>query len=192
MAALFAEIEQGGMAAPLWPPFRAPTLGVPNLTVRRFCDLLRALEKPRPDTPAGQPGRVLDTAVEAHVHRPIQLDQHVELLVADPVFAATPVGSTLRELADKYGFTLQWHCGFQLSVRDVPDDFRGPAMPRLAQRICGTDGTLDAAAIGKAAASLHRDPQQWHEWGTYLEVLRLLRQLWHVLVHYGRPISRQA
>ena len=33
MAALLAEIEEGGMATPPWPPFRAPTLGVLNLTV---------------------------------------------------------------------------------------------------------------------------------------------------------------
>ena len=102
---------------------------------------------------------------------------------------AQSTGQTLNELADKYGFELQWHCGFRLSVRDVPDDFRGPAMPRLAQHIAGVDGILDAAVIGRAAASLHHNPEQWREWGDYLEVLRLLRQLWHVLVHFGGRIA---
>jgi hypothetical protein len=60
-------------------------------------------------------------------------------------------------------------------------------MPRLAQRIAGMGGILDAAVIGRAAASLHHNPEQWSEWGDYLDVLRLLRQLWHVLVHFGDP-----
>lgn len=43
MAALLAEIEEGGMATPPWPPFRAPTLGVPDLTVARLLRLLKEL-----------------------------------------------------------------------------------------------------------------------------------------------------
>ena len=61
-------------------------------------------------------------------------------------------------------------------------------MPKIAERIAGRNGTLDAAVIGRAAASLHHDPQQWSEWGGYFDVLRLLRQLWHVLVHFGSRI----
>lgn len=190
MAALLAEIENGGMAAPPWPPFRTPTLGVPGITVGRFCDLLKSLREQRPNPSVGEPGRVLDTGIEAQVHGPVILKRDVETLVADPAFAGTRVGQRLNELADKYGFELQWHCGFRLSVRDVRDDFRGPAMPRLAQHIAGMRGTLDAAVIGRAAASLHHNPEQWREWGDSLEVLRLLRQLWHVLVHFGERIER--
>ena len=188
MGALLAEIEQGGIASPPWPPCHAPTLGVPGLTVNRFCELLDDLRQPRPDPSRGEPGRVLDTGIEAQVHGPIRLDRNVERLVADPAFADAPVGRTLRALADKYGFAFEWHCGFRLSVGDVPDDFRGPAMPRLAQRIAGMDGVLDAAVIGRAAASLHQEPAQWQEWGSYAESLRLLRQLWHVVVHYGSRV----
>lgn len=185
MAALLAEIEQSGTANPPWPPFRTPTLGVPDMTVGRFCKLLDELSEPRRDPSLDEPGRVLDTVIEAQVHGSVTLQRDVERLVVDPAFTATPIGTTLSELAETYGFALQWHRGFRLSVRDVPDDFRGPAMPKLAQRIAGRDGTLDAAVIGRAAASLHQEPEQWHEWGSYVEVLRLLRQLWHVLVHYG-------
>jgi len=185
MAALLAEIENGGIATPDWPPFRAPTLGVPDLTVSRFRDLLKLLGERRPNPSLGEPGRVLDTGVEAQIHGPVMLDRDVETLVADPAFAHTGVGQSLVELADKYGFDLQWHCGFRLAVRDVPDDFRGPAMPRIAERIAGRDGALDAAVIGTAAASLHHDPERWSEWGAYFDVLRLFRQLWHVLVHFG-------
>jgi len=189
MAALIAEIENGGIAIPAWPPFRAPTLGVADITVSRFCDLLKILPDRRPNPSVGEPGRVLDTGVEAQIHGPVILDRDVETLVADPAFAHTAVGQSLVRLADKYGFDLQWHCGFRLAVRDVPDDFRGPAMPRIAERIAGRDGIIDAAVIGRAAASLHQDPGQWSEWGGYFDVLRSFRQLWHVLIHFGDRIE---
>jgi Protein of unknown function (DUF3626) len=188
MAALLAEIENGGIATPDWPPFRAPTLGVPDITVSRFLEVLKFLHERRPNPSLGEPGRVLDTGLEAQIHGPVMLDRDVETLVADPTFAHTPIGQSLVELADKYGVDLQWHCGFRLAVRDVPDDFRGPAMPKIAERIAGRDGTIDAAVIGSAAASLHHDPQQWSEWGDYFDVLRLFRQLWHVLVNFGNRI----
>jgi hypothetical protein len=190
MAAVLAEIENGGMAAPPWPPFRTPTLGVPGITASQFYDLIKNLRKHRPNPSIGEPGRVLDTVIEAQVHGPVMLNRDVEALVADPAFMGTPIAQKLNELAMKYGFELQWHCGFRLPVRDVPDDFRGPVMPRLAQHIAGTGEILDAAVIGRAAASLHHNPEHWCEWGDRLEVLRLLRQLWHMLVHFGGRIER--
>ena len=72
MAALFAEIEAGGMAAPPWPPFRAPTLGLSELTVGRFLDVVAELARPR-KRPADLPaGRVLDTdrSASARARRP--------------------------------------------------------------------------------------------------------------------------
>jgi hypothetical protein len=185
--ALLAEIEAGAMASPPWPPFRAPTLGVPNLTVARLLDLLNELPQPRKDPADGKAGRVLDTQIEAQVHGPIDLNRDVELLVADPAFAPTATGAIFRELAVKYEIPLRWHCGFRLSVHEVPDDFRGPAMPRLARRIAGNDGTVDAAIIGQAEASLHEQPDAWLDWGSREETLQHLKQLWHVLVHYGSP-----
>ena len=187
LAALLSEIENGGMAAPEWPPFRTPTLGIPGITVSRFCDLARSLLDPRPNPSLGQPGRLLDTGVEAQVHGPIALSRDVELLVADPAFAGTSLGQVLHELADRYGFELKWHCGFRLSVRDVPDGFRGPAMPAFAQRVAGATEILDAAVIGQAAASLRHDPAGWSDFGDYCDVVRLFRQIWHVLVHFGHP-----
>jgi Protein of unknown function (DUF3626) len=185
MAELFAEIEGGGMAAPPWPPYHAPTLGVQNLTIPRLLEVLKALALPRPDPADQAPGRVLDTQIEAQAHGTVDLRRDVELLVADPAFAPTPTGVLLRELAARYEFALCWHCGFRLAVRHVPDNFRGPAMPRLAERIAGRDGTLDAAVIGIAEASLQRRPEAWRDWGSHAEALQQLKQLWHVLVHYG-------
>jgi hypothetical protein len=187
MAALLAEIEAGGMATPPWPPYRAPTLGVAELTIPRLLHLLHELAQPRKDPAVGKAGRVLDTQIEAQVHGPINLHRDAELLVADPSFAASATGAVSRELTQRYDIPLRWHCGFRLAVSAVPDDFRGPAMPHLARRIAGIDGTLDAAVIGRAAASLHQEPEAWRDWGSREGTLQHLRQLWHVLVQYGSP-----
>jgi hypothetical protein len=189
LSALLDEVAEGGIARPPWPPFRVPTLGVPNLTVSRLQDLLCDLRQPRSDPALGRPGRVLDTGIEAQVHGPISLNEDIELLVADPAFAATPTGVLLGQLATKYRFPLKWHCGFQLAVREVPDDFRGPEMPRLARRIAGSDGMLDAAAIGTAEASLREHPESWEDWGGHAESIQRLKQLWHVLVKFRIAIQ---
>ncbi len=190
MAALFAEIEAGGIATPPWPPFRTPTLGVAHLTVARFLRLLKDLRQPRRAPTDGEPGRVLDTQIEAQVHGPIKLHQDVELLLADPAFSQTSTGTVLRELGEKYEFPLRWHHGFELPAADVPDDFRGPAMPLLAKRIAGEDGMVNAAVIGTAEASARNQPDAWRDWGSHEEALQHLKQLWHVLVHYGLPARR--
>ncbi|HXB67927.1 MAG TPA: DUF3626 domain-containing protein [Candidatus Acidoferrales bacterium] len=112
MNALLAEIEEGAMATPQWPPFRTPTLGVPNLTVQRLLNILLELPRSRSEPTIGNAGRVLDTGIEAQVHGPVALDQDVELLVADPSFAATTVGNHLCELALKFGFLCTGIAGF--------------------------------------------------------------------------------
>lgn len=189
MAALLPEIEEGGMATPPWPPFRAPTLGIPQLTVTRLLEVINRLSQPRRDPAEAEPGRVLDTGIEAQVHGPVDLREDVELLVADPAFAATATGTILHELAGEYEIPLRWHRGFRLPVSDVPDNFRGRAMPRLAQRIAGKGGAIEAAVIGSAAASLHQQPEVWRDWGAPAEAFQHLKQLWHVLVHYGSPAT---
>ena len=60
-------------------------------------------------------------------------------------------------------------------------------MPSLARRIARADGILDAAVIGAAETSFKRDPETWRDWGSRADVLQHLKQLWHVLVHFGRP-----
>jgi len=63
------------------------------------------------------------------------------------------------------------------------------AMPPLAKRIAGDDGMLDAAVIGRAEASFHNNPGAWRDYGAE-NALQHLKQLWHVLVHYGSPATR--
>jgi hypothetical protein len=134
----------------------------------------------------GVPGRVLDTGIEAQVHGPIDLECDVERLVVDPSFASTPTGDHLNELARKYGLPIDWHPGFCLEAREVPADFRGPAIPKLAQRIAA-GGIVDAAVVGAAQRSLQLRPDEWLGWGDRADILQHLKQIWHVLVHYGRP-----
>lgn len=108
----------------------------------------------------------------------------------DPSFRGTSTSTALDELCRRYGIPARRHCGFQLSVDAVPDDFRGPMMQPLARRIAPA-GWIDAAVIGAAEASVSQRPQDWEDWGPPAETLRHLKQLWHVLVHYGAPAMRQ-
>ncbi|MFS0838437.1 DUF3626 domain-containing protein [Paenibacillus sp. 1P03SA] len=138
-------------------------------------------------------GRALDDYIEAQVHGAVRLEYDVEALVADPSFRGTATGAQLDALSKAYGIPLCWHPGFRLAAGQVPDDFRGPVMPPLARRVAAvsrgaeTDaaGVIDAAAIGRAALSLHRQPDVWIDLGTPAEVLQYLKQLWHVLVRFG-------
>jgi hypothetical protein len=68
LAPLLAEVEAGGITTPPWPPFRAPTLGIPNVTVARLLNVLNDPPQRREDPAHGEAGRVLDTQIEAHVH----------------------------------------------------------------------------------------------------------------------------
>jgi hypothetical protein len=187
LAPLLNEVRNGALARIPWPPFAAPTLGVSRLTVPALLDLLTVdLAKPRIGASTGGPGRVLDTGIEAQVHGPIDLECDVERLVVDPSFAGTPTGDHLNELARKYGLPIDRHPGFWLEAREVPVEFRGPAIPKLAQRIA-EGGIVDAAAIGAAQRSLRLQPDEWLGWGERADILQHLKQIWHVLVHYGRP-----
>lgn len=177
LAALLHQVESTGSA-----------LGSPNVDIPSMLD--RLLHLPSSYTGSSGPvGRSLDDYIEAQIHGVIDLSSDVEALVADPSYRNTPIGHLLHALCERYNLTLSWHPGFCLAVQAVPNDFRGPAMPRLAKRIDqrfgGSLGMLDAAIIGKAAAQLHYHSSEWSDWGTVDETFQHLKQLWHVLVKYG-------
>ena len=46
-----------------------------------------------------------------------------------------------------------------------------------------------AAAIGGAEASLICEPHDWRDWGSPEQTLQHLKQLWHVLVHFGTVLN---
>ncbi|GHJ16781.1 DUF3626 domain-containing protein [Micromonospora sp. AKA38] len=152
--------------------------------------LLRTLLSRR-ERASERAGRALDDYIEAQVHGELSLARDVEALVADPSFRDTGTGRRLAGLAHRHGFPLRWHCGFQLAVDGVDADFRGPDIPPLAVRVHAEFGRpgepLHAALIGRAAASLVREPHRWADRGPAELTWQHLKQLWHVLVRFGGP-----
>ena len=155
-----------------------------------FRHLAEGLEPARFDC-QGPLGRSLDDYIEAQIHGPVRLAEDVERLVADPAFKGTPMAEQLERLAGRYRFPLTWHRGFRLRVDRVPDNFRGEAMLPLARRI-GQDGWLDVAMIGAAVQNLCQRPELWRDWGSQGDTLQYLKQLWHVLVQFGEPVTPEA
>lgn len=47
----------------------------------------------------------------------------------------------LSGAAERYGFDLRWHSGSELAVKDIPVDFRGPAMPEAGRRVALLTGS---------------------------------------------------
>ncbi|MFI5838002.1 DUF3626 domain-containing protein [Micromonospora sp. NPDC051300] len=156
--------------------------------------LLRTLLSGR-ERASARAGRALDDYIEAQAHGEVRLDRDVEAVVADPSFRDTDVGRRLAATADRHGFALDWHAGFELPVDAVDADFRGPAIPPLAARVHADFSRpgepLHAELIGRAAASLVREPQRWADRGPAEVTRQHLKQLWHVLVWFGEP-SRSA
>ncbi|MGI5521186.1 DUF3626 domain-containing protein [Micromonospora sp. CA-259024] len=136
-------------------------------------------------------GRALDDYVEAQIHGTLDLAQDVEELVVDPSFAGTPTGAILKLIAERYGLPLRWHPGFVLAVDRIDPVFRGPEIPVLAARLhrefARPGEPVDAALIGRAAASVVAEPERWSDRGPVADTLQHLKQLWHVLVRYGEP-----
>ncbi|MGN9767871.1 DUF3626 domain-containing protein [Micromonospora sp. SD12] len=178
LAALLAATDDTGIS-----------LGVPGDVV----SLAQALLRRREDaawTP-GAAGRALDDYIEAQIHGELSLARDVEAMVVDPSFRGTEAGEILAALARRHGFALLWHAGFALPVDRIDADFRGPAIPPLAARVhaeFARPGELvDAALIGRAAASVVREPSRWADRGPTHVTLQHLKQLWHVLVRFGAP-----
>ncbi len=133
-------------------------------------------------------GRSLDDYVEAQVHGPLSLEADVDSLVADSSFQGQPTGEDLEKIAERYGFPMAWRPTFELALKGVPDDFRGPVMPDLARRITPRGEPLTARVIGEGALSLEQARETWNDWpSNYDETWQQLKQLWHVLVAFGSP-----
>ncbi|MED1865984.1 DUF3626 domain-containing protein [Fictibacillus nanhaiensis] len=174
LAALFEEIFTRDYA-----------LGEPKLMVSSLVrQLVQKIELPFEDPAKKHANRNLNHYIEAQVHGDVVLKDDVDLLVADPSFKDTKVGNALTKLCTKYDIKLYYHSGFQMSVDQVPSDFRGPEMPSLAKRVAKNQ-VIDAHSIGEAVMDLSRNPMCWSDRGTHKEVLQELKLLWHVLVKYG-------
>ncbi|MEU7716307.1 DUF3626 domain-containing protein [Micromonospora chalcea] len=152
--------------------------------------LLRTLLGRR-ERESGRVGRALDDYIEAQVHGEINLARDVETLVVDPSFRGTDVGRRLEGIAGRHGLALRYHPGFVLLVDGVDAEFRGPDIPPLAARVhaefARPGQPLHAELIGRAAASVVREPRRWADRGPAEVTLQHLKQLWHVLVRFGVP-----
>ncbi|MFE9207046.1 DUF3626 domain-containing protein [Micromonospora sp. NPDC007230] len=142
---------------------------------------------------SGVAGRALDDYIEAQIHGELGLARDVEALVVDPSFRGTEVGRILAGIAGRHGFPMRWHAGFELPVDGIDAEFRGPAIPPLAARVhaefARPGEPVDAALIGRAAASVVREPDRWADRGPIEVTLQHLKQLWHVLVRFGTPTA---
>ncbi|MFE9689392.1 DUF3626 domain-containing protein [Micromonospora sp. NPDC005806] len=138
-------------------------------------------------------GRALDDYIEAQVHGELSLARDVEALVVDPSFQGTDTGRILAGVARRHGVPLRWHGGFELPVDGIDAEFRGPAIPPLAARVhvefARPGEPVHAALIGRAAASVVREPHRWADRGSTEVTLQHLKQLWHVLVRFGTPAA---
>ncbi|MEV0158321.1 DUF3626 domain-containing protein [Micromonospora sp. NPDC050686] len=152
--------------------------------------LLRTLLRRRERASAAA-GRALDDYIEAQIHGELSLARDVEALVVDPSFRGTAAARILAAIADRHGFPLRWHAGFELPVDGIDPEFRGPAIPPLAARVhaefARPGQAVDAELIGRAAASVVTEPGRWADRGPAALTLQHLKQLWHVLVWYGAP-----
>jgi hypothetical protein len=146
--------------------------------------LITELPKPFLDPSNRIPSRNLNHYIESQIHGEIRLDRDVEALVSDPSFHKTETGKVLDEICSLHGIKHYCHRGFRLSVNDVPDNFRGPHMRSLAERIA-LDGFIDASLIGEAVMDLHSNPDGWRDRGEKGTIMQELKLLWHCLVKYG-------
>lgn len=188
LAALMEAAEAGGHTSVLSP--QGTLLGIEAPTPAGVVHVLAEGSSAR-----AAAGRALDDYIEAQVHGPVRLADDVEALVADPSFRCTRIGELLKELASRFGLELSWSPGFQLEAHEVPAEFPGPEVRVLARRVAADfgdgDDRIDAEVLGRAARAVVTHPKQRADHGERTETLQHLKQLWHVLVAYGRPVDNQ-
>lgn len=153
---------------------------------------LLAIE-PLPVDPGAEPGRALDHYIEVQLHGLVDVGADAQALVADPSLRGTESGQLLEALADRHGLDLAWHRGFELTAEEVPPEFRGPEVVALARRVVADlgdgDPRIHAELVGRAARSVVTDPDRWADHAPPAATLQHLKQLWHALVHVGRPAA---
>ncbi|OAQ69613.1 hypothetical protein VFPPC_11945 [Pochonia chlamydosporia 170] len=158
-------------------------LGISGIRPAQAVQHLCQLPKFKDDGPRTL-SRNLDHMIEAQIHGDVLLGRDVDTLVIDGAFRGTAIGHCLEQIGHQYRFPVRYRQSFQLDVRDVPLDFRGPSMPLLAKRI-SQNSIVTTATLGEGAQDLRKHPEAWTDRGTYAEVLQEFKLLWHILVRYG-------
>jgi hypothetical protein len=106
-------------------------------------------------------------------------------MVADPSFRKTDIGEKIIQTCNKYSIKLLWHIGFAIKLNEIPDNFRGNEMPKLAEFIT-EDDYIDTHHLGLAIIDLNVNPKKWGIWGSQQDIVQKIKLLWHVLVKYGK------
>ncbi len=121
----------------------------------------------------------------AQIHGGVAIGNDVSEIILDPSFAQTRVADRVRQASERFGFGLRFHCGSELLVDEVPNDFRGPTMRALAALVAGDRGIVDAATIGRMANLVPFTPPTPQ--GDPPESRRQqYKYLWHCLLRFGR------
>lgn len=114
-------------------------------------------------------GDPLDDYIEAQVHGPIRLTDHVEALVLDPCYR----GTEIERLARSLPCSVEWHSGFRADLETIVANpaYRGQEFVELG-RALAVDGWLTAREIGDASRAGGHDPQS-------------LKRVWHYVARFG-------
>ena len=177
-------------------------LGRP-LTVALLVDMLLDPER---QPSASVMSHALDAFLEAQVHGQIALADDVTAIVIDPSFRGSPTGDMLLEAGRRHGVGIGWNAGSRLPIEEIPTEEPATPAPRrwaefcadgraaefarsVADRFAAGGRHIDAATLGRAAVSVVREPRVWEPWGDTEDPLTRLKDLWHILVVYGRAVE---
>lgn len=123
----------------------------------------------------------LDHYIEAQIHTEINLLDDADYLVVDSAYRNTVYETSFSNLCELSKTKLIWNKGHELKVRDVPDNFRGTNMPKLANEIA-INGQVNAYLLG-LAEKRYRNEVEEERINQYKN--QQLKYLWHTLVKYG-------
>lgn len=134
-------------------------------------------------------GRNLDYCIETHIHGDILLNNDIESLYLDESFKGTGINRYAEILCKKYHLELQWIPLRQIKIDDIRDEFRGPKIKPLAEKIDkqlgNRSGNINALLIGKASRASMVNPADWEEIGDKNQVFQYIKQLWHTTAYLG-------
>ncbi len=123
----------------------------------------------------------LDHYIEAQIHTEIHLSNDIDYLIADSAYRNTAYEDLFSNLCELNKIKLIWNKGNELKVTDVPDNFRGADIPKVANEIA-LNGKINAYILGLAEK---RYKNEIEEEKVIQYKNQQLKYLWHTLVKYG-------
>jgi len=134
-------------------------------------------------------GRNLDYCIETHIHGNVSLADDVDKFYLDESFNGTVFEDQAKLLCETYEIEIYQIPKRQIAVHEIGDIFRGPKIPRVAQRVDrifgNSGGVMNVALIGDASRNSVMHPELWADLGTEDEVFMYFKQLWHMVAYFG-------